>query len=82
MILGSGSKLSDSNVPRTQSQIHRRVQFQYKQTREAPVQVQSGIFTNQIQVHPCLPQNELKKYCEGKGILLVAYSAIGTKVYP
>ncbi|KAK7691654.1 hypothetical protein QCA50_005053 [Cerrena zonata] len=33
--------------------------------------------TNQVQLHPCLPQYELKKYCEDKGILLTAYSPIG-----
>ncbi|THH05084.1 hypothetical protein EW145_g5052 [Phellinidium pouzarii] len=33
--------------------------------------------TNQVELHPCLPQNDLKEYCEGKGILLTAYSPIG-----
>lgn len=33
--------------------------------------------TNQVQMHPCLPGNELKQYCEAKGILLTAYSPFG-----
>lgn len=32
---------------------------------------------NQVELHPCLPQIALRKYCEGKGILLTAYSPIG-----
>ncbi|KAH8118773.1 Aldo/keto reductase [Phellopilus nigrolimitatus] len=33
--------------------------------------------TNQVELHPCLPQTDLKKYCEDKGILLTAYSPFG-----
>lgn len=32
---------------------------------------------DQIEMHPFLPQNELKAYCEAKGIHLTAYSPIG-----
>ncbi|KAF7792256.1 hypothetical protein EIP86_003292 [Pleurotus ostreatoroseus] len=34
--------------------------------------------TNQVQLHPCLPETELKAYCEAKGILLTAYSPFGS----
>ncbi|EMD33052.1 hypothetical protein CERSUDRAFT_118127 [Gelatoporia subvermispora B] len=33
--------------------------------------------TNQVELHPCLPQFELKAFCEEKGILLTAYSPLG-----
>ena len=33
---------------------------------------------NQVELHPLLPQHELKKYCEGLGILLEAYSPLGS----
>lgn len=34
--------------------------------------------TNQVEVHPCLPSFELQKFCEAKGILITAYSPLGT----
>ncbi|KAJ3554935.1 hypothetical protein NM688_g2846 [Phlebia brevispora] len=30
--------------------------------------------TNQVELHPCLPETALKEYCEAKGIILTAYS--------
>ncbi|ETW75513.1 hypothetical protein HETIRDRAFT_482239 [Heterobasidion irregulare TC 32-1] len=33
--------------------------------------------TNQVEMHPCLPQTELKMFCEERGILLTAYSSLG-----
>jgi len=33
--------------------------------------------TNQVELHPCLPQTELKAYCEAKNILLTGYSPLG-----
>ncbi|KAJ7775120.1 Aldo/keto reductase [Mycena metata] len=33
--------------------------------------------TNQVELHPCLPQADLKAYCEAKNILLTAYSPLG-----
>ncbi|KAH8118772.1 Aldo/keto reductase [Phellopilus nigrolimitatus] len=35
---------------------------------------------NQVELHPFLPQVELKKYCETKGIILTAYSPFGQPV--
>ncbi|KZV64308.1 Aldo/keto reductase [Peniophora sp. CONT] len=32
---------------------------------------------NQVEMHPFLPWNELKTYCDGKGIHLTAYSPLG-----
>lgn len=32
---------------------------------------------NQVEVHPCLPQVDLRRYCREKGILIVAYSPLG-----
>mgnify|MGYP003662645692 FL=1 len=33
---------------------------------------------NQVELHPLLPQHELREYCEGLGILLEAYSPLGS----
>ncbi|KZP11453.1 aado/keto reductase [Athelia psychrophila] len=32
---------------------------------------------NQVELHPCLPQDDLKAFCDSKGIHLTAYSPIG-----
>ncbi|GFZ51928.1 Glycerol 2-dehydrogenase (NADP(+)) [Saitozyma sp. JCM 24511] len=37
---------------------------------------------NQVELHPFLPQHELKKYCEDLGILLEAYSPLGSTGAP
>ncbi|KAL0959905.1 hypothetical protein HGRIS_011570 [Hohenbuehelia grisea] len=34
---------------------------------------------NQVELHPCLPQFDLKEFCDAKGILLEAYSPLGQK---
>lgn len=33
---------------------------------------------NQVELHPLLPQHELKEYCDKLGILLEAYSPLGS----
>ncbi|KAJ3865667.1 Aldo/keto reductase [Lentinula novae-zelandiae] len=33
--------------------------------------------TNQVELHPCLPQHELLNYCSSRNILLTAYSPVG-----
>ena len=33
---------------------------------------------NQVELHPFLPQHELKAYCDNLGILLEAYSPLGS----
>lgn len=33
---------------------------------------------NQVELHPSLPQHELRRWCEGEGILLEAYSPLGS----
>ena len=42
-----------------------------KETSVVPV-------TNQVQAHVCLPQEELQRWCEERGITITAYSPFGT----
>lgn len=33
---------------------------------------------NQVELHPFLPQHELREFCEKRGILMEAYSPLGS----
>jgi alcohol dehydrogenase (NADP+) len=37
---------------------------------------------NQVEMHPLLQQSELKEYCDGRNIILTAYSPLGSKDRP
>lgn len=37
---------------------------------------------NQIENHPCLPQNEIVEFCKSRNILITAYSPLGTTGSP
>lgn len=34
-------------------------------------------YNNQVELHPCYPQNELLRFCHSKGIQLTAYCPLG-----
>ena len=36
---------------------------------------------NQVEAHPCLPQNELMKFCKDWGTLITAFSPVGKHKY-
>lgn len=40
--------------------------------------VQTVPATNQVELHPCLPLENLRAYSKENGIVLTAYSPIGT----
>ena len=43
---------------------------------EAQAATDNGVFANQVEMHPLLPQTELREYAEENGIELVAYSPL------
>ena len=50
--------------------------FEPEQVREAVERSESGIFANQIELHPLLQQDELREVCAEEGVEIVAYSPL------
>ncbi|ELZ91674.1 aldehyde reductase [Haloferax mucosum ATCC BAA-1512] len=50
--------------------------FEPEQLREAVELSESGIFANQVELHPLLQQDELRDVCADEGVEIVAYSPL------
>ena len=50
--------------------------FEPEQVNDAIDHTQNPIFANQVEVHPLLPQTELREHCIDHGIEMVAYSPL------
>jgi 2,5-diketo-D-gluconate reductase B len=50
--------------------------FEPRHVEEAREILDAGVFANQVEMHPLLPQRDLREFCADAGVNLVAYSPL------